>query len=85
MSHYDWPLMRKQEYIHLHALLAEVSNDVQAFGTEVTLDTYESLGIRPSSIHKSKTDHKEAVQALATCLTDSMDAETEERVPVSAD
>ncbi len=78
-------LMRKQEYIHLHALLAEVSNDVQANGTGVTLDDYEALGIRPSSIHKSKTDHKEAVQALATCLTESMDETVDERVPVTAD
>lgn len=77
--------MRKQEYIHLHALLAEVSNDVQENGTEVTLDDYESLGIRPSSIHKSKTDHKEAVRALATCLTRNMEATADERVAVTAD
>jgi hypothetical protein len=77
--------MRKQEYIHLHALLAEVSTDVQENGTDVNLDDYDSLGVRPSSIHRSKTDHKEAVQALATCLTESMETETDERVPVSAD
>jgi len=77
--------MRKQEYIHLHALLAEVSTDVQENGTDVNLDDYETLGVRPSSIHRSKTDHKEAVQALATCLTEGMEAEHDERVPVSAD
>jgi len=77
--------MRKQEYIHLHALLAEVSTDVQENGTEVTLDSYESLGVRPSSIHKSKTDHKEAVQALATCLTEGMEETADERVAVTAD
>jgi len=77
--------MRKQEYIHLHALLAEVSTDVQNNGTDVTLDDYDALGVRPSSIHRSKTDHKEAVQALATCLTESMETEADDRVPVSAD
>lgn len=77
--------MRKQEYIHLHALLAEVSTDVQENGTDITLDSYESQGVRPSSIHRSKTDHKEAVQALATCLTESMDETADDRVAVTAD
>ena len=79
--------MRKQEYIHLHALLAEVTNDVETRGTAVDLSEYDSLGVRPSSIHKSKTDHKEAVQAMANCLTTSIDddAETDRRVPVNAD
>ncbi len=85
MSHYGLPVMRKQEYIHLHALLAEVNNDVQENGTEIDLDSYESLGVRPSSIHRSKTDHKEAVQALATCLTESMDETADDQVAVTAD
>jgi hypothetical protein len=80
--------MRKQEYIHLHALLAEVSTDVSENDCEVALDDYETLGIRPSSIHKSKNDHKEAVQALATCITESVDTTTEDvddRVTLRAD
>ncbi|WP_435358504.1 UPF0058 family protein [Haloarchaeobius sp. DFWS5] len=79
--------MKKQELIHLHGLLAEVSNhyDTRTEG-DLALDEYESLGIRPTSIHKSKTDHKAAVFALATGITSDMDGtETEETVPVSAD
>ncbi|PSP67180.1 metal-binding protein, partial [Halobacteriales archaeon QS_1_69_70] len=36
-------------------------------------------------IHKSKTDHKAAVFALADGITDEMDRETEAPVPAAAD
>lgn len=77
--------MKKQELIHLHGLLAEVSNHYTQEGGELTLDDYEELGVRPTSIHKSKTDHKAAVFALARCVTEAMTdvetAETETPVP----
>ncbi|WP_290819004.1 UPF0058 family protein [Halovivax sp.] len=79
--------MKKQELIHLHGLLAEVSNQCGVWtDCPVDLEEYESLGIRPTSIHKSKTDHKAAVFALAGGITDHMheDAETE-AVPATAD
>ncbi|WP_435347266.1 UPF0058 family protein [Haloarchaeobius sp. HRN-SO-5] len=79
--------MKKQELIHLHGLLAEVSShyEITADG-DLDLDEYESLGIRPTSIHKSKTDHKAAVFALANGITSDMHSEeSEETVPVSAD
>ena len=51
--------MKKQELIHLHGLLAEVRKHHEArTGTAVEYEGYESLGVRPTSIHKSKTDHK---------------------------
>lgn len=79
--------MKKQELIHLHGLLAEVSNHFEArHERDLDLDDYESLGVRPTSIHKSKTDHKEAVFALAAGITDGMSAETEtEAVTAAAD
>ncbi|MCT9096949.1 UPF0058 family protein [Haloarchaeobius sp. HME9146] len=79
--------MKKQELIHLHGLLAEVSNHYDTrTEDDLSLDEYESLGIRPTSIHKSKTDHKAAVFALATGITSDMHEEqTEETVAVSAD
>jgi len=79
-------LMKKQELIHLHGLLAEVSADVEAhLGSELDLSTYEEMGVRPTSIHKSKTDHKTAVFALARGITDDMSEDVEERVPAAAD
>ena len=78
--------MKKQELIHLHGLLAQVENHYEMeTGCEVDHDEYISLGVRPTSIHKSKTDHKTAVFALAKGITSAMESEARERVPASAD
>jgi len=80
--------MKKQELIHLHGLLAEVGNHYEnRTGETLSLDEYESMGVRPTSIHRSKTDHKAAVFALANGLTgEIVDEEAEtETVPTAAD
>ncbi len=78
--------MKKQELIHLHGLLAEVSNHCEAAEDVATdLDEYRTLGIRPTSIHQSKTDHKDAVFALAHGITDNMTVRETETVSASAD
>jgi hypothetical protein len=79
--------MKKQELIHLHGLLSEVGNYYEEeHSTEVDLDDYESLGVRPTSIHKSKTDHKAAVFAMAKSITSEMsEAESGEKVAAKAD
>lgn len=78
--------MKKQELIHLHGLLAEVSNHCETVD-DVTpnLDSYHELGIKPTSIHKSKTDHKDAVFELATGITGELEAEQREAIPTRAD
>ena len=78
--------MKKQELIHLHGLLAEVSNHYTQAGGQLTLEDYEELGVRPTSIHKSKTDHKAAVFALARCITEEfvdVEATAEAETPVA--
>jgi hypothetical protein len=79
--------MKKQELIHLHGLLAEVGDYYeQRENDDIPLDDYEGLGVRPTSIHKSKTDHKAAVFALAGGITSTMnDAEQKDAVPAQAD
>ena len=79
--------MKKQELIHLHGLLAEVGNYYEAeHNTEVNLEEYDSLGVRPTSIHKSKTDHQAAVFAMAKAITSEMaEAEADEKVAAKAD
>ncbi|PSP78469.1 metal-binding protein [Halobacteriales archaeon QS_1_68_20] len=79
--------MKKQELIHLHGLLAEVSNHFEhRHDREIDLEKYESQGVRPTSIHKSKTDHKDAVFALAEGITTAMaDRAESETVPAAAD
>jgi hypothetical protein len=79
--------MKKQELIHLHGLLAEVGNYFEEENsTEVDLSEYDSLGVRPTSIHKSKTDHKAAVFAMANAITSEMsEAQADEKVAPKAD
>ncbi|WP_226007478.1 UPF0058 family protein [Natrinema salinisoli] len=78
--------MKKQELIHLHGLLAEVSNQCAEWDNcQIDLGEYESLGIRPTSIHKSKTDHKAAVFAIAEGITTNMREGEQEAVAATAD
>jgi hypothetical protein len=78
--------MKKQELIHLHGLLAEVHEQCEMWeGEELDLTAYDELGVRPTSIHKSKTDHKAAVFKLATGITSSLEAPEQERVAPRAD
>ncbi|MFB6074828.1 MAG: UPF0058 family protein [Haloarculaceae archaeon] len=78
--------MKKQELIHLHGLLAQVQNHYEEQeNTTVEHDEYAELGVKPTSIHKSKTDHKTAVFALARGITGEMTAEEKEPVSAAAD
>jgi len=78
--------MKKQELIHLHGLLAQVQNHYeQQTGNEVTHDEYTTLGVQSTSIHKSKTDHKDAVFALVNGITSEIGEEETERVSAAAD
>ena len=78
--------MKKQELIHLHGLLAQVQNHYEEqTGNDVEHDKYSRLGVQPTSIHKSKTDHKDAVFALAKGITSEMNDEETERFSAAAD
>ena len=78
--------MKKQELIHLHGLLAEVCDQCESWEDETfDLEDYRELGDRPTSIHKSKTDHKQAVFELVKGITAGMDEQEPERVAPKAD
>ncbi len=77
--------MKKQELIHLHGLLAEVSNYYEERSGAIDLSQYEELNVRPTSIHKSKTEHKRAVFALATGITTDVEPAEAEAVAPRAD
>jgi hypothetical protein len=78
--------MKKQELIHLHGLLAQVQGHYeQRTDNEVEHDEYADLNVRPTSIHMSKDDHKEAVFALAAGITSEMTEDPTEQVPAAAD
>ncbi len=70
--------MKKQELIHLHGLLAEVVKYCQMAGDiEPDLTDYEELGVRPTSIHRSKTMQTEAVFKLGEGITSDIDTSRE--------
>jgi len=78
--------MKKQELIHLHGLLAQVSNYYEAqTGEKIGRESYEDTNVRPTSIQKSKTEHKEAVFALSEDLTGSIESKVEQPVSAAAD
>lgn len=62
--------MRKQEYVHLHALLAEVAQYLLDRGEmpAAVLSGYEALGTHPSSVNESKRAHHDAVVTLAAAI-----------------
>jgi|APHM01.1.fsa_nt_gi Predicted metal-binding protein len=81
--------MRKQELIHLHGLLATVRDFCEEdLGQTVEREQYSELPIQPTSIHKSKADHQEAVAALADDIVDGLETDavtTRETDPATAD
>ncbi|WP_330631951.1 UPF0058 family protein [Halocatena halophila] len=78
--------MKKQELIHLHGLLAEVANHYELRSdNKVDHTAYDDLGVQPTSIHKSKTDHKEAVFALAQGITSEITVVEEQPISATAD
>lgn len=60
--------MRKQEYIHLHALLNTTSQHLirEAGMPSEQISAYHQLDASPNSIQKSKQQHHDAVMTLAT-------------------
>lgn len=62
--------MRKQECVHLHALLAEITRYLveREELPPSSLATYDALQTRPSSIHRSRREHREALRVLAGTL-----------------
>jgi len=62
--------MRKKEYIYMHALLAEVTRYLSENETMLVQvpSAYDALGTRPTSIHKSKQDHREAMMLLSSTI-----------------
>lgn len=62
--------MRKKELVQTHALLLEVSVyliENENMPPEV-ISTYYALDVHPSSIHKSKQNHYDAITVLGNSI-----------------
>jgi len=78
--------MRKQELIHLHGLLAQIQTHYEKkTETDIEQEDYLSLNVQPTSIHQSKTAHKDAVFALAESITEEFVENEIKSVSATAD
>jgi len=70
--------MRKQELVHLHGLLVEITRSLVDQGTipDSIWTEYEALDTNAHSIHAPKSDHEEAVLCLATTLSTTLERPT---------
>ena len=67
--------MQKKELIHIHALLYEVRHYVVE-NEDIPVEmhsTYDALDVRPSSIHKQKQNHYEAITTLGGSIERSLE------------
>lgn len=77
--------MRKQELVHLHGVLVEVTQSLVeqgAISAEIWTE-YETLDVSANSIHAQKSEHLEAVLLLATALSVGIDQPTDEQSPLT--
>ena len=64
------PLVKKQELVHLHRLFAAISDEFQQrTGRTADCEECDHSRIGPTSIHRPKADHEDAVRTLATELS----------------
>lgn len=72
--------MKKQELLHMHALLVEVADHVTPTGSATDIAAYQAAPVRPTSLHRPKADHEDAVMTLAHAITDEIGPETSPEV-----
>ena len=66
--------MHKDELLELHDQLVTIKEHFKAYEDvdETIFETYESLDVNPSHVHKSKSEHKHAVFVLGNSLATAM-------------
>lgn len=72
--------MRKQESVHLHALLVAVADNLEERPDvpSPALASYRDVDLGPSAIHRSKDAHEDALLVLAAAIDRSL---TEQPTP----
>ncbi|RDI70498.1 UPF0058 family protein [Halopelagius longus] len=66
--------MHKDELLELHEQMLIIKNNFAAREDvdEEIFEPYEQLGVDPSHVHKSKSEHKHAVFVLGNALATAM-------------
>jgi hypothetical protein len=78
--------MHKQELVHLHRLLVEITQSFADGGAvpDEVWNEYEALHTNAYSVHAPKGQHEEAVLLLANTLGEELAQPTEEQSVMSA-
>ena len=76
-------LMKKQELIHMHALLVEVAEEVTDEHFAREMPEYGAVAARPTSLHRPKADHEAAIQALAAGILETIEVDRPTAVGIS--
>ncbi|MFO8116437.1 MAG: UPF0058 family protein [Halorubrum sp.] len=78
--------MKKNELMHVHALLVQVVEDLLDRGVvdPSHFDAYRELEVSPVDFRVRRDRHEEAVLLLASLVVSAIDEETDERETVSA-
>lgn len=70
--------MKKDEAVHLHALLREIRRYAEARGwvRPEAFATYDDLGLSPLQIHRPKGGHEHALRILAAILANELSGDS---------
>lgn len=61
--------MHKNELIQLHTLLCQIKSYLEDEGAAGSVfEDYDKMGVAPTHVHRSKTDHKRAIFLLGKDL-----------------
>ena len=71
--------MKKNELVHLHALLARVAADYRERGlvTDEDLEPYRDVGVGPASLTEPRSKHRRAVLVLLSILAAHSDPDAD--------
>jgi hypothetical protein len=67
--------VHKNELIQLHTLLAQIKHHMEGEEQAPAFDEYEDVGVEPTPVHRSKSDHKKAIFTLGKELASSLSDE----------
>jgi hypothetical protein len=72
--------MKKNELVHIHALLTRVAEDFAERGilTREECADYEALAVTPMSLRARRAEHERAVATLAEALAEAARRETDD-------
>jgi hypothetical protein len=70
--------MHKDEILQLHSMLCQMKRYFEAAGLPLTSEfaEYDAFGVLPQHLHRSKTDHRQAMMLLSKGLSEIVCADS---------